>query len=195
MIFLGIDPDLHSLAIASVGIGPVVRSLRVVNSKGSTERDAVVDMASALAKLQLPETPTVVVVEAQEVVYTARSGANPRDLINLAAVAGATVCKMKMLFPSASVWLTPPGTWKGQVPKQIHQARMFSKLGWPYEPRGSKIRTGYCRPLSYGSQEAPAGAEGLNISDWKHVGDAVGLALWGMEQWNKEMCKRSRTTA
>lgn len=131
-------------------------------------------------KRNLEEMPLlfdVVVVEGQEISYTARSGGNPRSILFLATTAGGWLSQAsdlatgKVLFPT-------PQKWKGTVPKRIHQSRIYKKLGIPSEVVG-KDKNAYARPVS---TPDVLGANELNKADWKHVGDAAGLALWGLEQ-------------
>ena len=107
----------------------------------------------------------------------------------LAAAAGAALHECVAQYPAAYGLFPRPGEWKGQVPKQINQMRAFKKLGIPAQTRGKK-ETGYCVPdlkhlCHIHADQIVQGP--LNLGDWKHVGDAVGLALWAREKYiNRE---------
>lgn len=71
------------------------------------------------------------------------------------------------------VFLPLPSQWKGSVPKEIHQARVLRKVG--IEP---KKGAGYCYP----ADPKVLKRWGFPKGSWKHLSDAIGLALWGLEQ-------------
>lgn len=127
---------------------------------------------SLLAELDEP-TCIAVCVEGQELVYTARSGANPRDLAILANVSGALISEAS--HETNNILLPSPAEWKKQVPKAIHQARIYTTIGWEFESVGKDKKRGYCRPTSV---PADLITGKINKSDWKHIGDAIGLAQW-----------------
>lgn len=124
-------------------------------------------------------------VEDQEVSYTARTGASPTSIIPLAQVAGAAFAGCGL--PTGPAVMVKPGQWKGQVPKGIHQARICTRLGWPYRLAGGKEP--YAVPDAPVVRSVP-GADALNDGDWKHVLDAVGLALWSRDQWEQGQVMR-----
>lgn len=171
MLFAGVDPDLHSTAIAVIesprlGEYRAVEAL-LIEAKGSKGWDAVRDMAMAL---RIPQSAPIAgaAVETQEIVYTASRGkGNPRDLLQLAAVSGAAM----MLFLDSDLYLPRPPDWKGSQPKQINQGRTCRKLGWGYSLKGGK--SPYCVPTGTGRV-----GEGIkNFGSWKHLMDAFGLAI------------------
>jgi Holliday junction resolvasome RuvABC endonuclease subunit len=184
MIYLGVDPDLHRTGIALLTADLSICTVVCCKAKGTTGGEAVVDMLNAIntamgaiyADLNVP--PLAVVVEGQEVTYASRSkGANPQSIVLLAQVAGGAVALAMVRWATEAVFHMPkPAEWKGSVPKEIHQARVMSKLGWSHERR-----SGYCVPLGFGTMNV-YGADRLNVGDWEHVADAVGLALWARNQ-------------
>lgn len=183
-VVIGIDPDLRRVGIGAVDVetrkAVYVAVPKVFSDK--TEADAVREIVPQLRGCISDVMKALghplcmgVVVEGQEIAYSAQQGANPRSILVLAQVAGALLCeagyevtKEKILFPK-------PIEWKGNVPKPIHQARVYNTLGWEYEQTKE-----YTRPTNVGPEVM--GADALNKSDWKHVGDALGLALWGIEK-------------
>ena len=178
MIVLGIDPDLHTTAIAGYcTLRKQVTLLSVVRVPPTfKDRSAAIKMCREVEGMLFDETR--VVVEGQSVRYTSKKGANPQDIVHLAMVAGA--CIQRAEQDGAQEILCPlPSEWKGTVPKHIHQARILSELGWPYETIGRSTKA-YARPAS--GFEGVFGAETLNKGDWKHVVDAIGLAMWGAKK-------------
>lgn len=180
MLFLGIDPDLHNTGLAVVDVDPNgskrahwVGVARV--AKALKGEDAVVAMASALDEasrgiLRAHKDASGFfwehsVVEGQEIYQG--SEVRVSDLLNLAQVAGAAAG----VFGAGRI--PRPKDWKGNVPKHIHQARTARALGWACEVRGGKEP--YVVPQLSGEVR---GADDLEGRDWKHVMDAIGLALW-----------------
>ncbi len=53
-----------------------------------------------------------------------RAGADPNDLLGLAAVAGAVAAH----YYDATINVYKPAEWKGQVPKEVHHARIMRFL-------------------------------------------------------------------
>jgi hypothetical protein len=129
------------------------------------------------------DEPVVAAVEGQRLVAAAgRRHARPEDLLRLAQVTGGAMASVQGSLDRARLLVPKPQEWKGQVPKQVHQARTLRALGLDPVKHGSGA-SGYCRPSVepsplLGSQ----GAFSVRGSDWKHVCDAVGLALWAAKR-------------
>lgn len=182
-LFVGVDPDTHNCAFAFVDDTPRVVAVVLARvDKTKTGRGAVVSMAVAIRHLfegtrtdKYNEHVKAVAVESQEVSYSAAGGVPPGDLIPVAAVAGAAI------FAGSLVWNCPilhpsPQQWKGSVPKQIHQVRILKKLGLEYTRAGNlkNPSKGYCVPVLLYDIDA---AKDIKKSDWKHLVDAMGLAM------------------
>lgn len=176
-IYVGIDPDLHDVSIgywlndqpASAAV------IHVPKVKGVVGHDAVLQMVKALAISGLIELDEeyVVAVEAQTLMRSGhRQHKRPQDIVILGNVAGAILMQCvqarNLLFPT-------PEEWKGQIPKAVMQARMFSDLGWGYQMVGKD--QDYARPL-----RIPEGFSHISSGQWKHVGDALLLARWASQQ-------------
>lgn len=118
-----------------------------------------------------------IVIEGQKNVHgTARKD----DILNLAVSAGmcAVFADSLMGHPYSQVLIPNPHTWKGDAHKHVHQARLCKKLGWKYTKRGSSDKTKYCVPSEHDIEHV---GEDVNPGDWKHILDAVGLALYGLD--------------
>lgn len=186
-VVIGIDPDLHkpSICVLDLETGQPVGVRCFKCAKGKIERDAVVSACLELkgairSMLQDLDEPTVkgAVVEGQEVAYSAKDGKNPRSLLMLAPVAGALL--QECGYETDNLFFPAPGEWKGQMPKQNHQYhRVFGELGWKAQKSGKDPKTGYAFPIA--PPRSCDGVEDLNKADWKHVADAIGLALWGRQ--------------
>ena len=100
-----------------------------------------------------------------QVVYS-RSKARPKDIISLAQTAG----KWAGLYESlgAAIHWVEPAQWKGQLPKDVCHARMWSELS----PREQKIVNRACK--------------GMAVSKRHNVLDAVGIGIWVRK--NFRMC-------
>lgn len=129
-------------------------------------------------------------VESQQV----RSGkvkSQPEALIKVAHSTGL-ILSFAGYLPDESVILDPPlpSQWKGEVPKDTHQARTWLDLGVRCRLAGGKDP--YCIPagaapmsdhgdarhnLEVVAEALPA----FRDSDWKHLGDSIGLAIWAGE--------------
>jgi hypothetical protein len=173
MVCLGIDPDTRYIALAMCSKNEVlaVYSCHIKE----VQKDDLEPMIKALRHhiiifmTQLnydPLWPLRIIVEGQRIYPGDKI--QPNDLIKLAQIGGAAAGICADLYPTKKIIIPEPRQWKGSVPKAIHQARQFYKLGWGYK----KTKT-YAYPIS------PNIGKNLKQLEWKHVGDAIGLALWG----------------
>lgn len=166
--FVGIDPDTHRTAIAllypsdawQIRIVPVGREL-----KG---RDAMIEMCRHMQRhiANLP-APAACAVEGQTFLMNGK--ARFEDIGYCASVSGAVLASFS---GSAPAYCPEPSAWKGNVPKDIHHARIGKRLGFDVEIKGSG-KTAYGMP----TDKTIRGQLPL-ASDWKHGLDALGLALW-----------------
>lgn len=172
MFTIGVDPDMHTPALALLENGRCRNAALGRVSASLTGAEAVAEaskllpvLAADLVKgwLQEPES-ALVAVEGQQF-YGAKGRARPQDLINLAQVAGAACAA---LSPWAERILIPlPQQWKGSIPKKVKHKRILNKLGWSFH-EGRVVVPAAC-PLDV---DFPP-------SKWTHVIDAIGLAQWG----------------
>jgi len=178
MMFVGIDPDLHNLGFALVDAEGHVLKVNVVRvPKSFKGEEAVAEMISEAPRnldFWVPEEVCrrgfTAAIEGQQIYY-GKSQVRPDSLLLLAQVAGAAACAMRICGASTII-LPRPRKWKGEVPKPIHQARILSRLGWAY-----KKTQGYSYPT-----DPPKHLGSLRPEEWKHVVDAIGLALWARDR-------------
>lgn len=190
MLCLGIDPDMHDLAIASWDdLGPVTGHVVSV-PRAKTGDEALLAMMHELSKpwpafsrvtKDMGTMPDWCAVEGQDL----RRGpgakhARPEDIVKLGNVAGMAVMRVAMGYlRSCGVYWPRPSEWKGGVPKAVMQARLYTELGWGYDIRGKG-------PSSYAVPTAPMPivhcAFDVKSAQWKHLGDALLLARWCWEQ-------------
>lgn len=169
MYFVGVDPDTHTSGVAIVDSGGALVSASLVRSPNNLSGpEGVIEQIGCIGQIIGEYT---VAVENQEISYSAKDRKNPRSMLGVAQVAGAFV---GLLGRGRRVFFPMPQEWKGSVPKIIHQARTFSRLGIPYA--SVKAQGGYCHPIHLSPW-------GLNKGDWKHVADAAGLALWARDKY------------
>lgn len=177
-LVIGIDPDTKSTAVAVatkhklIAVGMIRPQQKLYGVAGDSP---AVAMARALQR-QLPAfftlygTISAVVVEGQQIRHGA--SAPPADILQLALVAGAC---LGVCSPDLIPLLVPlPHDWKGNTPKPINQMRTFRAFGLEAEQRSE-----YCVPLDSPALQRVLGYQDVTASDWKHLGDAAGLALWG----------------
>lgn len=176
MITIGIDPDTQATSIAVLKDGEIAGLLCIKNPYKATgleaarlQVDCIDDMLGSLPVL-------VDDVDAAAIEYQ-QNYASRRDRINqvppdkLALLTFVTGGMYSALASSVRVLLIPtPREWKGSVKKPAHQARTLYLLG--IEPE--KMST-YARPKDAKlRKELYPGP----VGDWKHLTDAIGLAVW-----------------
>lgn len=201
MLCLGIDPDLHDLAIASWDDqGPVAgHVVHVPRVKGRVENEAVLAMMTELTKpwpqfgrpvqAERPwnaqpaedrEMPEWCAVEAQELARgPGAQHRRPQDIVTLGQVAGMAVMRVARDYylHGCGLYFPKPSEWKGSVPKHVMQARLYTELGWGYT---FAAKNAYALPSTL--KGVPLGAFRVNSGQWKHLGDALLLARWCWEQ-------------
>jgi hypothetical protein len=107
--------------------------------------------------LPFPLHGTTLVIEVPQVYRAAMSKGDPNDLIKVAIEVGRWIERARIV--GAEVIEVHPATWKGQIPKEVHHARILRELR-PEE----LARLSRCLAL-------PA-------TKRHNALDAVGLALW-----------------
>jgi hypothetical protein len=115
---LGIDPGLNACGIAWCR-GEVWNTLTV--------RPRATELHHILREIvaQVPAGPWDLVVQERPQIYTNRKAkGDPNDMIPLAMLVGAIVLAVQ----PAPVLLPWPRQWKGTVPKDIHHARLRTRL-------------------------------------------------------------------
>lgn len=185
-MYIGVDPDLHSTAWAMIDDRGYLGALRVDRVKegknGFKGLEAALLMCLEIQKhtkliWSLGQHATA--VESQEIYLDGPNKTpNPRSLLHLANVSGAAIACSNSL----SSYLVRAQEWKGSLPKRIHHARIFKRLGWAY-----KITTHTNEKERYGYPVCDL-PESLTYKkgDWKHLADAIGLAFFAREKHLKE---------
>lgn len=184
MLTLGVDPDLHSPAFLFY---PTLRPLIVKLPRAQKGRGAVISLAQEVARAlddgevrRLLLDTEHVAIESQQIYTTGPyKTKRPDDILVLASVSGVILSLLQRLStPKTKFHLPQPQAWKGSTPKEVHQARLYHKLGW-----------GYIQKTDYAVPEHPPASLAVDLGgrkvlegDWKHLGDALGLAKWVGEQ-------------
>lgn len=193
MRFIGADPDLQTLSLATVDENSVLCEVMVIkNLKGLKGREAAVELIGQLVHHGysmpcLSHPVAAMAVESQEIAYTAQSGANPRSLLTLAPISGALVF-IAHCADAERVYLPAPQKWKGSVQKIDHHRRIFKRIDWEYEEK-----SGYCCPVPGYEKDldfVKCFNGKLNPGDWKHITDSVGLALYAKAEYEKAKHKK-----
>ena len=126
MRILAIDPGLRVCGVAELVDGVLARAVLVVSpEKTARGGPAWVAMARAVtAAVSSWGAPCVLVVECPQQYDAAHCRVDRADLSELSAVAGA-LCAV---LGTGEVRTPAPRTWKGQVPKDVHNARTLARL-------------------------------------------------------------------
>ena len=192
--FLGIDPDLRNTAWAVVCAGKVthlgmVRVPKTING----QQCALGTFMELFGQLGAPGVYyDIILIEGQLCRQAAGAETkNPQSLVDLAACAGAASGAALAGQPTLACLWVPPHVWKGTVPKEINQARTCRTLGWDYETKSGYVVPD---PAQVGSIRYPEGCD-VKQSDWKHLMDAIGIALWGWSIANKKPGNHGGATA
>ncbi len=183
LIFMGIDPDMHEMPAVTMDLTKKVLAVHIYEvSKKITGREALLAMIDQLNETWPHQSPQFTAVEGQELYqFGPNKTKNPKSIMFLANVAGMA----QMRFGGSLLAIPTPAEWKKQVPKQIHQGRVLSRIGYAgeYEKMGT-VKKGwcYCKALA---DKFPH----VKKAQWKHVNDAIGLALWCLEQVQGELAE------
>lgn len=189
-VYIGCDPGIHQTAFVSLEgdkLAPVVKRILVIQGNKKLKGvHATIEMCAVLPCFQVKslspvlETVVVLAVEGQEQrPRNQGKSARPEDLINLANVTGAVLASVR----ADKLYRPTPTEWKGSKPKRVQQARTCAIMGWNYELHGTGdkqfcVPTGITLDLMVERLKFDIGA----LSNWSHVMDALGLALWGMDK-------------
>jgi hypothetical protein len=200
MIALGIDPDLHCTAWGVVSTAPnlanPIRAVGIVTVDRKLTGTAAVEAMLRQLSIALDEpfclfNIDTVIIEGQNLSgQGGRKHARPQDIIHLAQVAGAAAGIAQAACPLAfeGVRIPSPEVWKGSVPKGAMQGRLYTRLGVPFTFKGGDgdqyavpdwgQDVGTFHRFAHGGKASRK----INPGDWKHLGDALLLAVWGLEQ-------------
>jgi len=76
---------------------------------------------------EIPLLPAIVVIEVPRI-YPFGGKGDANDLVDLAFLAGDYAGEMRVKYPGVDVEQVYPRTWKGTVPKHIHNRRVLASL-------------------------------------------------------------------
>jgi hypothetical protein len=176
--YVGIDPDTKATGIVVLVEGRLryVACVRADDLQGMASMVSwtIKKIGSFVHALGSAHSASVT-IEDQEIAYSSKSGANPRSMIPLAQVAGMAfgIAASQRKLGDVQEFVKPV-VWKGSVKKHVKQGWVFDRLGISY-----RVTTGkepYCVPtVTIPGADFPEGC-------WKHVADAVGIALWAYDR-------------
>lgn len=163
MIALGIDPDTKATGYAFVERTPRgnvgVTDVGVIRAAGKLAEDRREPMALAMASTLGAMRHDILAIEWQKLrPYVEK---NPNSMMAVQAVAGMAlgICAPTTRSCGGRVLLPIPREWKGSIPKEVHQARILKRLSVP-----------------------SSGLDKILPSLRTHAIDAIGLALWALDQ-------------
>lgn len=182
-VAIGVDPDTFAtgLALVSCALPPgadaphgiTVEQVAVAAAEGPDARARLVHMASALQDQiesmvgSAGHDVDIIVVEGQ----AARPGdKRPDDIVQLAVVQGIAMGALRAELDATMV-APLPVQWKGTRTKKAHQADLLKCLGLCAELKGIP-----------GSERGEGQTAKQAAKQRGHVVDAIGLAVWGLEQ-------------
>ena len=118
------------------------------------------DLLDASVMWHIPAWPEIHIVWEKPEVYANRRKSRPESLLTTAFRAGRLVAMLELSYTSVRPTIVPvlPKTWKGQVPKDIHNDRVHGALA----PAEHQILN----------------RAGFTKTELDDVLDAIGLAKW-----------------
>ncbi len=164
-VVIGIDPDTGPTAYAVATIDEVLE----VGMLPDKLREQATVLEVVLARYDL----ALAVVESQEIF----PGSPANDIIRLAQRAGILVGLIAAKCPPVQIAWPEPRLWKGQQPKSVNQGRTLTHYGISYAL--PDIKEPYAQPTGCAKSAKIRGYSKTTKGQWKHIGDAVGLALYG----------------
>jgi hypothetical protein len=172
---IGIDPDTQCVGWAQVlRFGDAFRcrmvgaiSIEDVGLRGERAAEA---MTQALAKLR--GSGDYAVVELPE--QYSKGGVNANNLILLSVITGAAGACFN------NVRYVKPREWKGQQKKGINQKETLRNLHMSFKDNGPAKSP---EPFASANAPLPLGWDLVPEHRQKEVLDAMGLALWGLQNW------------
>lgn len=166
--FLGIDPDTRNQAFAVVNLDGTIDKAWVFKSKNSSEFEQA---KAHLVNKDLK--PFYAIIEGQQI-YKDKKESNPADLIKLSRSSGMSALWCAAQENCLGMHVALPREWKGTAHKHEKQAKILMELGQVPVIKG-KGKHRYCVPAD--------DFLGLNMTEYKHVIDAIGLAMWARDQF------------
>lgn len=140
-MIISIDPGLNHVGCALWGDKGSLLFASLVRNPDSRDKkkprpeiwnaaaSAVVRRISGLAVIGADLHSSIGIVVEIPVVRQRGSGkGDPNDLIDVAGVAAACVSQLKATIGAYVAWAPRPEEWKGQLPKEVSEARVGEKL-------------------------------------------------------------------
>lgn len=194
-LYMGIDPDKSGSAMALLGYQPVTRLITIEalgiiqGSKtglDSTSQNQAISMAHAINLCGVTANDLVTVfIEGQSMSMGRSKGVRYQDIRDLAQISGVLYGVCSILLPNKSIICKEPGYWKQQVPKPIQQGRTLSCLGWEYTAMKDYAKPMGCAKMMFDLHSTiMIDMEKNANTEWKHVLDAMGMALFLLKKAN-----------
>ena len=194
----GVDPDSHKTGIAllaedqdnqvrpifmgSVDVPRKVKGAACVVANGMLAGRDLHPLFQITDRLAYQGDFIPVVLESQEIIFGHTR--KPSSIVQLAQITGALAVTFTASSRKNSVYFRTPKEWKNSRPKHIDQGRSYKRLGIPFEVVG-KNNSRYCVPTAPAPQwsdEMKKKFNDIKKTEWKHIGDAIGLAWYGINQ-------------
>lgn len=195
--YMGIDPDKSGSAIALLSYDAESRvihtpMLGILEGAKQGSMDMTCFLQACNLKHALDQClyttgsdRVSVFIEGQSMDMARSKGARYKDIKNLAQIAGVMFGVISIALPDKVIECKEPSYWKQQVPKPVQQGRTLSTLGWAFELTKEYARPSMCaKMMSDLHTTLMIGMEKTATTPWKHVLDAVGMALFLLKKDN-----------
>ena len=158
-MLLAVDPAITCTGWAFF-VGERLDRCGIIETKANMPFDRRIRSIGQGILQATPGVPLMLVIEWPQIYHKWSKGDN-NDLLPLAAIAG----NLMSHFPWAKTQLPKPAQWKGQVPKDVHNARVLKRL-------------------SVDETRLVAAAR-VAKSKAHNMIDAIGLGLWALGRMTK----------
>lgn len=174
---LGVDPDTKNQAFALLNLDGSIEKAWVAKSKNSNE--ITQGKAHFMGTMHTMTKPFFAIVEGQKL-YLNDKKSNPDSMIKLARASGIACAWLSVNPHCKGIYIPTPSEWKGTAQKHAHQSHILRKLGQVPVIKGSG-KGRYAVPEDNFLD--------LNLTEYKHVVDAIGLAQWALDKYLWELKK------
>lgn len=177
--YIGIDPDTKATGLALVAYDEAAKSFNVLQvavargGKGTLARNRITDMAESLfgAILDLRGWGDIDAAAIEWQALRPRGEKNPNSIVDLCGFSGLAAAAVHVGVKTTVLTPTPP-EWKGQKDKEVHHKIILSEVGLEK------------------ATDLPS-TQKLLKSDYSHIMDAVGLAVWAARKMRIQHARKT----
>jgi hypothetical protein len=126
-VIVAIDPGRHGHGLSAYTLGRVLAHAEYVGGIGGQKHMYLETLPELEARFRVLAPIEDLIIEIPQVYDTAHQRGDQADLIDLAAVVGACMALARP-YLSGGACVVRPAAWKGQLPKDVSERRIRSKL-------------------------------------------------------------------